>query len=230
MPEAPPRVLVVDDEAFIADALVQSLRFSGFEAQGAATGADALAVVRAWAPDLLLLDVMLPDMTGYDVCRLLAQDGPRSAGVIFVSGKDAVVDRLQGFSVGADDYVTKPFSLEEVVARVRAVLARRQPTPHESEDVLAFADLRMDEKRHTVTRGSRDLELSPTEYSLLRYFLLNPERVLAKHQILDHVWKYDFNGDAGVVETFISQLRKKLGQPGIIRTVRGFGYALRAES
>lgn len=229
------RVLVVDDEQFIADALVQSLRFSGFDARSAGTAADAFREAAEWVPDLLLLDVMLPDMSGYDVCRRLTADRP-DTGVIFLSGRDAVTDRLEGFTAGADDYVTKPFSLEEVVARVRAVLARRTPARNSGataeSSLLTFGDLEMDDQRHQVRRAGIDIELSPTEYSLLRYLLLNPERVLSKEQILDHVWKYDFRGDAGVVETFVSQLRKKLNAhgPGLIKTVRGFGYTLREGS
>jgi two-component system, OmpR family, response regulator len=190
-----------------------------------------LESVREWAPDLVLLDVMLPDMTGYDVCRELVMAGDDVA-VIFLSARDEVSDRVRGFSVGADDYVTKPFSLEEVVARVRAVLLRRNRGRDASESaVLRYADLSLDDERHQVRRGEVPVELSPTEYSLLRFLLQNPERVLSKEQILDHVWRYDFSGDTGVVETFVSLLRRKLNAAGppLVHTIRGFGYVLRRE-
>jgi two-component system OmpR family response regulator len=225
------RVLVVDDEVFIAEALVTSLRHVGFDVRAAFDGAGALASVQGWSPDVLLLDVMLPDMSGYDVCRELVMGG-HDVGVIFLSARDEVSDRVRGFSVGADDYVTKPFSLEEVVARVRALLVRRmRGRSLGAADVrLRYADLTLDDERHLVTRGDRVIELSPTEYSLLRFLLQNPERVISKAQILDHVWRYDFGGDASVVETFVSLLRKKLSVAGppLVQTVRGFGYVLRA--
>jgi two-component system OmpR family response regulator len=179
----------------------------------------------------VLLDVMLPDMTGYDVCRELVMAGDDVA-VIFLSARDEVSDRVRGFSVGADDYVTKPFSLEEVVARVRAVLLRSNRGRAASDSsVLRYADLSLDDERHQVRRGDVPVELSPTEYSLLRFLLQNPERVMSKEQILDHVWRYDFGGDTGVVETFVSLLRRKLNAAGppLVHTVRGFGYVLRRE-
>jgi two-component system OmpR family response regulator len=225
------RVLVVDDEVFIAEALVTSLRHVGFDARPAFDGATALAAAADWSPDLLLLDVMLPDMSGYDVCRQLMMSG-HDAGVIFLSARDEVSDRVRGFSVGADDYVTKPFSLEEVVARVRAVLLRRARGRSTGPELtLTYRDLVLDDERHLVTRAGVVVELSPTEYTLLRFLLQNPERVMSKAQILDHVWRYDFNGDTGVVETFVSLLRKKLNAAGppLVQTVRGFGYVLRAE-
>jgi two-component system, OmpR family, response regulator len=225
------RVLVVEDEPYIGDVLVAGLTRAGFQARTATTGKDALAEVDAWQPDLLLLDVMLPDMTGYDVCRSLVGSG-HNAGVIFLTARDDVADRIRGFGVGADDYVAKPFSLEEVVARVRAVLSRRgQPGGPSPSTTLRYADITMDDDRHQVTRGGTELQLSPTEYSLLRFLLTNPERVVSKAQILDHVWSYDFGGDGSVVETFISSLRRKLNAlgPPIIKTVRGFGYSLQLE-
>ena len=225
------RVLVVDDEVYIADALSTSLRHVGFEAKVAFDGRSALESIREWAPDLVLLDVMLPDMTGYDVCRELVMAGDDVA-VIFLSARDEVSDRVRGFSVGADDYVTKPFSLEEVVARVRAVLLRRnRGRDAAGSAVLRYADLSLDDERHQVRRGEVPVELSPTEYSLLRFLLQNPERVMSKEQILDHVWRYDFGGDTGVVETFVSLLRRKLNAAGppLVHTVRGFGYVLRRE-
>jgi two-component system OmpR family response regulator len=224
---AGPRVLVVEDEPYIGDVLVAGLTRAGFDTRTTTTGKDALAEVDAWQPDLLLLDVMLPDMTGYDVCRSLVGSG-HNAGVIFLTARDDVADRIRGFGVGADDYVAKPFSLEEVVARVRAVLNRRGSGGPSTSTTLRYADIAMDDDRHQVTRGGAELQLSPTEYSLLRFLLSNPERVVSKAQILDHVWSYDFGGDGGVVETFISSLRRKLNAlgPPIIKTVRGFGYSL----
>ncbi len=175
---------------------------------------------------------MLPDMSGFDVCRTLVTEGS-NAGVIFLTARDGVSDRMQGFGVGADDYVPKPFSLEEVIARVRAVLRRRASHGHDpiEGNVFRYADLAMDDDQHLVRRGEHELDLSPTEYSLLRFLLQNAERVMSKAQILDHVWHYDFRGDAGVVETFISSLRKKLDVDGppLIQTVRGFGYVLRTK-
>lgn len=224
------RVLVVDDEVFIAEALALALRHSGYETRCAFTGADALEQARGWAPDLMLLDVMLPDIEGYEVCRQLVGSG-RQTAVIFLTARDDVPDRVRGFSVGGDDYVPKPFSLEEVVARVRAVLMRgpRGAAVPELDAALRYADLVLDDDAHTVTRAGVEIELSPTEYVLLRYLLQNPERVLSRGQILDHVWRYDFGGNAGVVETYVSLLRKKLDAhgPRLIQTVRGFGYVLR---
>jgi two-component system, OmpR family, response regulator len=226
------RVLVVEDEQYIGDVLVAGLSRAGFDARSVSTGATALAETESWHPDLLLLDVMLPDMTGYDVCRTLVGAG-HDAGVIFLTARDEVADRIRGFGVGADDYVVKPFSLEEVIARVRAVLNRRSRGAGASADRLrlTYGDLVMDDERHRVTRGETDIHLSPTEYSLLRYLLSNPERVVSKTQILDHVWDYDFGGDGGIVETFISSLRRKLNAAGppMIKTVRGFGYSLQLD-
>ena len=223
------RVLVVDDEVYIADALAMTLRHVGFDTRTAFDGRTALDTASQWSPDLLLLDVMLPDMSGYDVCRDAIEAGT-DAAVIFLSARDEVGDRIRGFGVGADDYVTKPFSLEEVVARVRAVLLRSHGTDGPpAGNVLTFGDLVLDDDSHLVTRGDTPVDLSPTEYALLRYLLQNPGRVLSKAQILDHVWKYDFAGDGGVVESFVSLLRKKLNAAGppLVQTVRGFGYVLR---
>ena len=227
------RLLVVDDEVYIAEALTTSLRHAGFDVRPVFDGVSALAAVEEWAPDLLLLDVMLPDMSGYDVCRQLIMTG-HDAAVIFLSARDEVGDRIRGFGVGADDYVTKPFSLEEVVARVRAVLLRRSRGQADRPlgSVLVFEDLALDDDKHLVTRGGRVIDLSPTEYTLLRFLLQNPERVLSKAQIVDHVWHYDFQGDTNIVESFVSLLRKKLNATGppLIQTVRGFGYVLRSSS
>jgi len=170
-------------------------------------------------------------MDGFEVCRRLRNEGDQTP-VVFLTARDDEEDRLSGFTQGGDDYITKPFSLEELVARVRAVLRRSAPSETEQKPVLAYADLVIDEEAHRVTRASQPIHLSPNEFKLLRYLLLNPERVLSKSQILDHVWQYDFDGDAGVVETYISYLRKKLdmqGLPPLIHTIRGFGYVLRID-
>lgn len=224
------RVLIVDDEVFIAEALALALRHVGYDTRCVFTGTDALEQAKGWSPDLMLLDVMLPDMEGYDVCRELIGSG-RQTAVIFLTARDDVPDRVRGFSVGADDYVPKPFSLEEVAARVRAVLQRGPrgaPVP-EMDASLRYADLVLDDDAHTVARAGVEIDLSPTEYLLLRYLLQNAERVLSRSQILDQVWRYDFGGNAGVVETYVSLLRKKLDVhgPRLIQTVRGFGYVLR---
>ena len=225
------RLLVVDDEVHIAEALTASLRHAGFDVRPVFDGSSAVSAAQEWSPDLLLLDVMLPDMTGYDVCRELIMAGS-DAAVIFLSARDQVSDRIRGFGVGADDYVTKPFSLEEVIARVRAVLLRRSRGRAVEPDgsVFVFEDLRLDDDRHLVSRGGSVIDLSPTEYSLLRFLMQNPERVLSKAQIVDHVWRYDFQGDGNIVESFVSLLRKKLNATGppLIQTVRGFGYVLRS--
>jgi two-component system OmpR family response regulator len=227
------RVLVVDDEAHIADALTTALRHVGYDACAAYDGAGALDEVDRWSPHLLLLDVMLPDMSGYDVCRELIVSG-HDAGVVFLSARDEVSDRIRGFGVGADDYVTKPFSLEEVLARVRAVLARRERgrVAGPAGPLLRYRDLELDDEKHLVTRAGGPVDLSPTEYTLLRFLMENPERVMSKDQILAHVWHYDFRGNGNVVETFVSTLRKKLDATGprLVQTVRGFGYVLRADS
>lgn len=226
------RVLVVDDEPHIADALTVALRHVGYDARAVYDGTSALASAQAWSPDLLLLDVMLPDMSGYDVCRQLVLTGG-GAGVVFLSARDEVSDRIRGFGVGADDYVAKPFSLEEVLARVRAVLLRRDRgrAPEAEDSVLRYQDLELDDDKHLVTRAGIPIELSPTEYTLLRFLLQNAERVMSKEQILGHVWHYEFRGNGNVVETFVSTLRKKLALagPNLIQTVRGFGYVLRAD-
>jgi two-component system OmpR family response regulator len=227
-PEA--RVLVVDDERTIAELLTTALRFVGFEVRTAATGREALAAAADFHPELVLLDVMLPDLDGFEVCRRLRADGDR-VPVIFLTARDAPEEKVRGLTIGGDDYVTKPFSLEEVVARVRTVLRRASGAAPEVSR-LALADLEMDEDLRQVWRAGQPVELSATEYKLLRYLLLNPNRVLSKAQILDHVWQYDFGGDGSVVETYISYLRKKVDrvEPALIHTVRGFGYVLRTPS
>ena len=226
-------ILVVDDEPAITDLLATALRYTGYRVTVASSGFAALDAAATAAPDLVVLDVMLPDIDGFEVCRRLraARD---FVPVIFLSARDSEGDRVTGFVRGGDDYVTKPFSLEELTLRIRALL-RRVSGPGEdgaeSTARLRYRDLEMDEDRPQGWRAGREVELSPTEFRLLRYFLLNPERVLSKQQILDHVWQYDFNGEDNVVETYVSYLRRKLDdvEPKLLRTVRGFGYVLRAD-
>lgn len=223
-----PRILVVDDEPSITDLLGTALRYMGFDVTTAATGFAALEAATKTAPDLVVLDVMLPDLDGFEVCRRLRADRD-FVPVIFLSARDAEDDRVTGFVRGGDDYVTKPFSLEELTLRIRALLRRTRPDA-ERDARLRYRDLELDEDRHQIWRNGEELHLSPTEFRLLRYLLLNAERVLSKQQILDHVWQYDFNGEENVVETYISYLRKKVdaGRPALIKTVRGFGYTIRA--
>src|SRR5215210_5967962 len=204
-----------------------ALRFQSFEVETAATGAEALAAVERFRPQLMVLDVMLPDMDGFAVAeRLGAQRG--QVPIIFLTARDATEDKLRGLTSGGDDYVIKPFSLEELIARIRVILRRTGQTP-DASSVLRFEDLELDEDTREVSRAGRPVELTATEYRLLRFMLLNPRRVLTRAQILDHVWEYDFGGDARVLETYISYLRKKVDGDGasLIHTVRGVGYALR---
>jgi len=221
------RVLVVDDEPSIIDAVGTALRYEGFDVKVATTGRAALAAAQDSPPDLIVLDVMLPDLDGIEVTRRLRADGI-SVPVLFLTARDSVADKVAGLTVGGDDYVTKPFSLAEVVARTRAILRRTQ---HDGADDgrLRFADVMMDEDTHEVWRADQPVQLTATEFNLLRFFLLNPRRVLSKSQILDNVWHYDFGGDPNVVETYVSYLRKKLEKlgPPLIRTIRLVGYALR---
>jgi two-component system, OmpR family, response regulator len=223
------RVLVVDDEPSISDLVATVLRYEGFDVEVAATGRRALRAAAEFDPALIVLDVMLPDLDGFEVHRRLTAEG-RSAPVLFLTARDATEDKVRGLSLGADDYVTKPFSLEELVARVRAILRRTAAIREDHErSLLRYADLEMDEDAHEVRRGGELIDLTATEYNLLRYLMLNPRRVLSKGQILDHVWHYDFRGDANVVETYISYLRRKVDAvvPHLIHTVRGAGYVLR---
>jgi two-component system, OmpR family, response regulator len=222
------RVLVVDDEKPIAELVATALRYEGFEPQTAGDGRAALDAVESFHPDLIVLDVMMPDLDGFEVQRRLLDRGVRTP-VLFLTARDATEDKVRGLTVGGDDYVTKPFSLEELVARIRAVLRRTAGIVAGGDERLAFEDLVMDDLAHEVTRARVVIDLTPTEYALLRYFLLNPRRVLSKEQILDHVWHYDFGGDASIVETYISYLRKKIetGGPRLLHTVRGVGYVLR---
>jgi len=221
------RVLVVDDEPNLAEVVTMALRFQGFEVQTASSGREALAAVHRFKPHLMVLDVMLPDMEGFEVAARL---GAQRAGVpiIFLTARDATEDKVRGLSGGGDDYMTKPFSLEELVARIRTILRRTgQAAPESSR--LVFEDLELDEESREVTRAGALIELTATEYRLLRYLMLNPRRVMTRAQLLDHVWNYDFGGDGRVLETYISYLRKKVDRRGVplIQTVRGIGYALR---
>jgi two-component system, OmpR family, response regulator len=220
------RVLVFDDERNIADLVATALRYEGFDVQIASDGASALVAVREFGPQLVILDVMLPRIDGFEVQRRLQADGER-VPVLFLTARDSVEDRVRGLTLGGDDYLTKPFSVEELVARVRTVLRRSSPTADAAR--LAFADLELEEDTREVRRGGRRIDLSPTEFALLRFLLLNARKVMSKAQILDHVWQYDFNGDGRIVETYISYLRKKVDQAGppLIHTVRGVGYTLR---
>ena len=224
------RILVVDDESSITELLSTALRYMGYEVATARTGGTALQQASAMSPDVIVLDVMLPDMDGFEVCRRLRADGD-FVPVIFLTARDAEDDRVTGFIRGGDDYVTKPFSLEELTLRIGALLRRTRTSDDRPTTRLRYRDLEMDEDRHQVWRDGRQVSLSPTEFRLIRYLLLNAERVLSKQQILDHVWQYDFNGDDNVVETYISYLRRKLdaGAEKLIQTVRGFGYTLRAD-
>ena len=226
-PEA--RLLVVDDEPYIADLLATGLRFVGFEVRTAGAGMEALTAVRDWHPDALVLDVMLPDLDGFEVTRRLRAEG-RQVPVLFLTARDATEDKVSGLTIGGDDYVTKPFSLEEVIARVRAVLRRQAGRAAGRRPRCATPTWCSTRTRTRCVRGDQVLELTPTEFALLRYLMLNAGRVVSKTQILDHVWSYDFGGDGGVVESYVSYLRRKVDAPfdvPLIRTVRGVGYTLR---
>jgi two-component system OmpR family response regulator len=224
------RILVVDDEPSIIDAVATSLRYEGFDVDEATSGRAALASAQASTPDMIVLDIMLPDLDGLEVTRRLRSDGIR-VPILFLTARDAVEDKVTGLTVGGDDYVTKPFSLAEIVARIHAILRRTAGT-RDDHARLRFADIEMDEDSHEVWRAGQLVQLTATEFSLLRFFLLNPRRVLSKTQILDHVWHYDFGGDGNIVETYVSYLRKKLDAlgPAVIQTVRLVGYALRESS
>ena len=226
--EAPARVLVVDDEDSITQLVSTVLRYEGFAVRTAADGTAAVKEARTFRPDLVVLDVMLPDLDGFEVYRRLEGASARLP-VLFLTARDSTEDRVHGLTLGADDYMGKPFSLEELVARVRAVL-RRTRGDAEASGVVRYDDLELNEDAREVRRGDRVVELTPTEYNLLHYLLTNAGRVLSKAQIVDHVWRYDFNGDSSVVETYISYLRKKIDrgdEVALIQTVRGFGYSIR---
>jgi two-component system OmpR family response regulator len=219
------RILVVDDEHAIVDAVATALRYEGYHVEEAFNGRDALVAVTETEPDLVVLDWMLPDIEGIEVGRRLREQGFKTA-VLFLTAKDATENKVQALRAGGDDYVTKPFSLAEIVARIQAILRRTAGVL--PGDVLRFGDLVLDERRHEVFRGEVRIELTATEFSLLRYFMLNPRRVLSKGQILQNVWRYDFGGNSNVVETYVSYLRKKLDAAGppMIKTVRQAGYML----
>ena len=227
-PEA--RLLVVDDEPNILELLAASLRFAGFEVQTASNGQQALAIAQSYRPDLLVLDVMMPEIDGFTVVRRLREAGMRSP-VVFLTARDSTQDKVTGLTLGGDDYVTKPFSLEEIIARIRAVLRRTSAAASapESRSLLTFADIELDEDSHEVVKAGEAVSLSPTEFKLLRYLMQNAGRVLSKAQILDHVWHYDFGGEANVVESYISYLRRKIDttEPRLLHTLRGVGYVLR---
>ncbi len=223
------RILVVDDENSISELIATSLKFVGFDVRAASSGAQALQIAQEFKPHALILDVMLPDQNGFEVCRQIRSEG-QNIGVLFLTAKDSVEDKIAGLTIGGDDYVTKPFSLEELVARLRALLRRTGATEVlADEEKIRFADLELDEATHEVKRAGKLIDLSPTEFLLLRYLMINADRVVSKSQILDHVWQYDFRGDMGIVETYVSYLRKKIDifQPPLIHTVRGVGYRLR---
>jgi two-component system, OmpR family, response regulator len=225
------RVLVVDDEPSLAELLGSVLRYEGWDTRTAGTGSDAVSIARDFQPDAVILDIMLPDFDGLEVLRRLRSGNP-GVCVLFLTARDAVEDRIAGITAGGDDYVTKPFSLEEVLARLRGLLRRADLTRTHSEGSLSVADLTMDEDAREVRRGGDLIELTATEFELLRFLMRNPRRVLSKAQILDRVWNYDFGGQAHVVELYISYLRKKIdaGRPPLIHTVRGVGYVLKPGS
>jgi two-component system OmpR family response regulator len=223
------RLLVVDDEPNILELLSASLRFAGFDVATATNGNDALRVAASYRPDLVVLDVMMPGLDGFEVVRRMRKDEQR-VPVLFLTAKDATEDKVVGLTLGGDDYITKPFSLEEVIARIRAVLRRLANSATESPTAtLAFGDIELNDDTHEVFKAGEPVTLSPTEFKLLRYFLQNPTRVLSKAQILDHVWNYDFGGDANVVESYVSYLRRKIDttEPRLLHTIRSVGYVLR---
>jgi two-component system, OmpR family, response regulator len=225
-----PTLLLVDDEDNLRSMLEAALRHTGFEVHPVANGRDALEAATRIRPDLIVLDVMLPDLDGFEVCRRLRSDGVRMP-VVFLTAKDGTEDKVRGLTLGGDDYLVKPFSLEELVARINAVL-RRSGAVAADTSVLTCRDLVLDDDAHRVTKAGTEVALSPTEYNLLRFLLLNAGRVLSKAQILDHVWEFDFGGDGGIVETYIGYLRRKIdtSEPRLIQTIRGVGYTLREAS
>ncbi len=225
---SPPRVLVVDDEKNLTELLAMAMRYEGWEVSVAHTGRTAVEQARAVVPDAIVLDLMLPDFDGLEVMRRVRQRQPH-VPVLFLTARDAVEDRVTGLTAGGDDYVTKPFSLEEVVARVRALLRRAGASARTSTSTLVVGDLELDEDSHEVRRGGDEISLTATEFELLRYLMRNPRRVLSKAQILDRVWSYDFGGQSNVVELYISYLRKKIdaGREPMIHTMRGAGYVLK---
>ncbi|HYA67853.1 MAG TPA: response regulator transcription factor [Acidimicrobiales bacterium] len=226
---APARILVVDDERSITDLVAMALRYEGLETAVAHTGRAALELVTSFRPNLMVLDVMLPDLTGFEVLERIGRDlAGHRVPVLFLTARDTLDDKLRGFTLGGDDYMTKPFSIEELIVRVRAILRRVNGADHD-DGRLQVGDLRLEEESHEVFRGSVPIELTPTEFKLLHYLMLNAGRVVSKSQILDRVWQYDFDGNANVVEIYISYLRRKIDEhgPRMIHTVRGVGYSIR---
>jgi two-component system OmpR family response regulator len=225
---SPLRVLVVDDEVNIAELIGMAARYEGWESTLAHSGSKAVTIAKDLRPDAVVLDVMLPDFDGMEVLRRLRHQNP-GVPVLFLTARDAVEDRVAGLTAGGDDYVTKPFSIEEVVARLRALMRRAGATDRRESSVLAVGDLRLDEDSHEVVRAGEEVYLTATEFELLRFLMRNPRRVLSKAQILDRVWNYDFGGQANVVELYISYLRKKIdaGRTPMIHTMRGAGYVLK---
>ena len=225
------RVLVVDDESNLTELLSMALRYEGWDIKSAATGNAAVKTAKEFKPDAVVLDMMLPDFDGLEVLRRMRDEDP-TLPVLFLPARDAVEDRVAGLTAGGDDYVTKPFSLEEVVARVRALLRRSVQLQEEESSLLRVGDLTLDEDSHEVMRGDEEITLTATEFELLRFLMRNPKRVLSKAQILDRVWHYDFGGQANVVELYISYLRKKIdaGRAPMIHTMRGAGYVLKPAS
>ena len=227
--QTPVKVLVVDDEPNIVELLNVSLKFQGFDVRTAASGTEALRIAREFNPDAYILDVMMPGMDGFELLTKLRSEG-LDGPVLYLTAKDAVENRIHGLTIGADDYVTKPFSLEEVITRLRVILRRGHIKEQDTSDAaITYADLTLNDETHEVTKAGRIVELSPTEFNLLRYLMLNAEVVLSKAKILDNVWHYDFGGDGNVVESYISYLRRKIdtGDVPLIHTVRGVGYVLR---
>ena len=223
------KILVADDEQAVRDSLKRSLRFNGYEVCLAQDGEEALDMIRTEEPDLTILDVMMPEMDGFELLSKLRAEGLDSP-VLFLTAKDAVEDRIHGLTIGADDYVTKPFSLEEVITRLRVIMRRGGAAEESTNDAtMSYADLTLNDDTHEVTKAGELIELSPTEFNLLRYLMQNKEVVLSKSKILDNVWHYDFGGDGNVVESYISYLRRKIdtGETQLIHTVRGVGYVLR---
>ena len=225
---SPVRVLVVDDEQMLADLLASALRYEGWEVTTAGTGVAAVRAAREIEPDVIVLDIMLPDFDGLEVMRRI-HGRQSNVPILFLTAKDAVEDRVAGLTAGGDDYVTKPFSLEEVVARLRALLRRSGASAEQQDELLEVGDLRMNEDSHEVWRGEEEINLTATEFELLRFLMRNPRRVLSKPQILDRVWNYDFGGQANIVELYISYLRRKIdrGRDPMIHTMRGVGYVLK---
>ena len=223
------RILVVDDEASITELVAMALRYEGFDPDVAHNGFEALTKANVFRPSLIVLDVMMPDIDGFEVARRLRAERS-TVPILFLTARDGAQDKVRGLTIGGDDYVTKPFSVEELVARIRAILRRTEGAQTPDGARLSFADLELNENTHEVLRGGRPIELTPTEFKLLHYLMLNPRRVLSKAQIMDRVWDYDFGGGANVVETYVSYLRKKIDTddlPHLVHTVRGVGYSLR---